>query len=152
MVVNRESLLHELRDLYEGIHGPFPYNDLREMRETKRLASHFKILGDDDWLSTDLNTYFMSIHGFASRLLQGNVEDPPTTAIHWLTRGDFFAIFPKYCFLEGEWEQFSQFAHLYGSTKRMQEIVLALLLTEDELLALKKQNPQKGWEHSLGPV
>lgn len=152
MVINRESLLQELQDLSEGINGPFSYDDLRKMRKTRRLAAHFKILGDDDWLSADLNTYFMAIDGLASRLLQGNVEDSPTTAIHWLARGDFFALFPKYCFLEGEWEQFSQFAHLYGSTKRMQEIVLTLLLTEDELLALKKQNPQEGWEHFLGPV
>ncbi|GHO63485.1 hypothetical protein KSC_068400 [Ktedonobacter sp. SOSP1-52] len=129
----REFLLQELHDLSQGIQGPFPYDDLRKMRETKRLTSHFKMLGDDDQLSADLNTYFMAIHGLASRLLTGNAEDAPTTAIHWLARGDFFAIFPMYCFLEDEWEQFPQFAHMYGSTKKMQEIVLSLLLTEDEL-------------------
>lgn len=149
---NREPLLQELQSLYEGVRGPFPYNDLRKMRKSERLAVHFDNLGDDNFLSADLNTYFMAIDGLASRLLEGDVEDVLITTIRWLALGDFPAIFPRYRFLEHEWEQFSQFAHMYRSIKRMQEIVLALLLTEDELLALQEYNPQKGWEHFLGPL
>lgn len=133
MVRTREALLQELHDLSQRIQGPFPYDDLRKMRKIRKLTSHFKMLGGDDQLSADLNTYFMTIHGLASRLLTGNAEGAPATATHWLAHGDFFSIFPKYCFLKDEWEHFPQFAQMYENTKRMQEIVLALLLTEDEL-------------------
>src|SRR4051812_27757171 len=112
-MINREAFLQELQALSKNIQGPFPYPDLRKMRKTGGLASHFRLLRDNDWLSADLNTYCMAIHGLASRLLQGNVEDAPTTALYWLANGDFFALFPKYAFLADEWEKFSRFAHFY---------------------------------------
>ncbi|HLG77466.1 MAG TPA: YxiJ family protein [Ktedonobacteraceae bacterium] len=144
--------MQELPVLYEGVRGPFPYDDLRKMRKSERLALHFENLGDDDWLSADLNTYFIAVDGLASRLLEGNIEEASITTIRWLALGDFLAIFPRYRFLEGEWEQFSQFAHMYGSIQRMREIVLALSPTKNELQALQEHNPQKGWEHFLGPL
>jgi YxiJ-like protein len=123
------------------------------MYANEKLAPHFKALGDDnDFFTSDLNTYVMCIQGIASRFLHGEEAGTPKTAVQWLARGDFFTIFPKYRFLEGEWEHYAYFAHEYISTKRMQELELALLLTEDELMALKKQNPTDGWGSFLGPV
>lgn len=129
-MINKEKLLQELCNLYKDIGGPFPYKDLRKMRKTKKLASHFENLGDDDWLSADLNTYFMTVHGLASRILEGNMKEAPTTALQWLTTGDFFALFPKYHFLEDEWKHFPQFASMYENTKRMQKIVLLFFLAD----------------------
>jgi hypothetical protein len=151
-MMSREASLQELKDLYDGIRGPFPYADVRKMYANEELASHFKELGEDDWLTADMNTYVMGIIGIVSRILQGKKEGMPENFIAWLALGDFFTIFPKYRFLEDKWEYYTYFAHMYTSAKRMQEIVLTLLLTDDELLALQKQNPCQGWESFLGPV
>jgi YxiJ-like protein len=150
--MNKELLVREIKQLREKTAGPFPYDDLRKMRANERLIPHFKALGDDDWLAADLNTYFMCVEGIASHILHGVEDDAPKQALQWLALGDFFEIFPTYRFLENEWEAFSQFARIYQSIKRMQEIELAWLLSPEELLALKQQNPCQGWQSFLGPV
>jgi hypothetical protein len=151
--MNRELLIREIEHLVESTKGPFPYDDIRKMKRSERLAPHFRAMGDEeDLLESDLNTYFMCIAGIGSRFLQGSEGGTPKEAIQWLALGDFFTIFPKYRFLEGEWEAFPQFSHEYVSMRRMREIELELLLTNDELLALKKHNPVQGWNHFLGPM
>lgn len=145
-------MVREIALLIEHTRGPFPHGDLHKMRKSERLVTHFESLGDDDFLAPDFNTYCMCIQGIASRFQHGSEDGTPERAIQWLALGDFFDLFPKYRFLEGEWEVFSHFAREYIATKRLQEIELSLLLTPEKLLALKEHNPCQGWGHFLGPI
>lgn len=148
----REQVVQEIKYLNEITGGPFPYDGIRKMRKHEKLSPHFEALGDDDWLVADFNTYCMCIAGIASRFSKGTENEIPKPSLQWLAIGDFFTIFPQYRFLEDDWEAFPDFAHCYSNTKRMQELELSLLLSQDELLALKTHNPTREWGHFLGPL
>lgn len=152
-MIDDELVQQEIKDLLAKATGPFPYADLRKMRQDEQLTPSFQTLGENDWLEPDFNTYCMCVEGVAEQMLNGSHgTDIQSKSIQWLSLGDFFDIFLAYRFLEGKWQTFPHFTHIYSSMKRLQEIILSAHFSDEEVSELQQRNLCQGWGHFLGPI
>ncbi|TVX75704.1 hypothetical protein FQP34_27165 [Peribacillus simplex] len=116
--VDRLQLYKELETLKESLYNPFPYRDIDKIQEDFN-----KELTEDDYLTADLNAYWMNIVGSLSYALKGNAKSIPKSQIEWL-HFSFFDIFQQYRFLK---EIMVDYPILYEEYMNNEKVRLLLL-------------------------
>lgn len=82
--------------MHSPLYKPFPNCDVQKIRK-----EYQDMFTEDDYISADLNYYWMHTAGTLSYVLNNNEKEILLDQIKWL-RKSFFEWFPQYYFLEIE--------------------------------------------------
>ncbi|RPK10766.1 YxiJ family protein [Priestia endophytica] len=108
----------ELLRFSKTLKGPFPYNEIRKLKNDWR---HY--LSEDDCLSGDLNTYWMSIYGSALYIAKGKSMERRKEKVEFLMLS-FFKRFEQYKPLEQHINQYPLFYQEYMNHEKVRILIL----------------------------
>ncbi|KKZ93111.1 MULTISPECIES: YxiJ-like family protein [Bacillus cereus group] len=96
MLLGKKVIFNELQKMHSPLYKPFPNCDVQKIRK-----EYQDMFTEDDYISADLNYYWMHTAGTLSYVLNNNEKEILLDQIKWL-RKSFFEWFPQYHFLEIE--------------------------------------------------
>ncbi|MED2793383.1 YxiJ-like family protein [Bacillus wiedmannii] len=96
MLLGKKVIFNELQKMHSPLYKPFPNCDVQKIRK-----DYQDMFTEDDYISADLNYYWMHTAGTLSYVLNNNEKEILLDQIKWL-RKSFFEWFPQYHFLEIE--------------------------------------------------
>lgn len=111
-------ILMKLIRFSKNLKGLFPYEEIRKL---KNDWGHY--LSEDDCLSGDLNTYWMSIYGSALYIAKGKSMERRKKNVEFLTLS-FFNRFKQYKPLEQHINQYPLFYREYMNHEKVRVLIL----------------------------
>ncbi|MCP9279363.1 hypothetical protein COE81_14885 [Bacillus wiedmannii] len=96
MLLGKKVIFNELQKMHSPLYKPFPNFDIQKIRK-----EYQDMFTEDDYISANLNYYWMHTAGTLSYILNNNEKEILLDQIKWLRRS-FFEWFPQYHFLEIE--------------------------------------------------